>query len=244
MTSLVDRGLEKLGSGRKRIGLQGEYQDKIVVIEFDCTSIYTLTESATVTQHPIESEQNGNLKVITDYVIPVMPAIDLEILLSDNLGLEFSLSSSFIKNNSVSLKDKIKILTSWQKTGSVLNLLGYTTGQGKAGKFLNGLTSGIQNFFDSKEPNAYYTGLDRDTVTDIVLGNIVWKRKIENGLDVEASIKLQKIHRAIAKVGTISRNATSNARPAIANQGKQETKPVPKEKVSSVNKKLSGTPKK
>jgi hypothetical protein len=234
MSSLIDRGLEFFGSGRKRIGISGIYNDKETVIDVDVTTTYTLTENATVTNHPIEADTDGNLKQISDYVIPVLPTIQMDIVLSGNLGLVSGATLGLAGNDTVSLKDKVKILTYWQKTGAVLKILGYTTGSGVAGKALNALSSGVQNFFDSKEPDGFYTGLDTDVVKDVVLANIVWRRKVELGIDVEASINLQKIQRVIPKTGSVQIPSAGSRIPKKGNTKPQKVTPKKEIKKSTM----------
>ncbi|HRG49344.1 MAG TPA: hypothetical protein PLG41_24280, partial [Leptospiraceae bacterium] len=212
-----------------RIGLSGKFNGSDTVIDIDCVSTYNLTESVTVTSHPVESDPNGILNQVSDYVIPGMPSIAMNIILSDNLGLSYG----SIGSKSVSMKDKVKILTFWQKTGTVISLLGYKTGGAIAGNALNALDSGLQNFFDISEPNAYYTGLDTDIISDLVLGSIIWQRKTELGLDVEATVALQKIHRVVAKTGVVgssSSTTAANGKP-VTNQGKKDTPAKPANKV-------------
>jgi hypothetical protein len=236
MSSLIDRGLEFAGSGRKRIGISGIYNEKETIIDVDVTTSYTLTENATITNHPIEAENDGNLQQISDYVVPSLPTIQLDIVISGNLGLKSAVSLGLAESDSVSMKDKVKILTYWQKTGAVLNILGYTTGSNGAGKFLNALSSGVQNFFSTTEPDAFYTGLDTDVVTDVVLGNIQWKRTTEIGIDVSANITLQKIQRAIPKTGSVQTSGSGSGSniPKKGNTNPQKVEPKKEIKKSTI----------
>lgn len=215
MSSLFDRALEVVGVGRQRIGLSGLMDGKPKTVDLDVTSSFSVSAETEVTTHPIEVSKSNPYGSITDFVIPKVRVLTLEVVLSDNLDLI---------GDSVSVKDKVKILNYWQMNGFLINLEGYTTG-GVADGALNYVKSGISNLFSSKENDPFYFGLDTDIIQGLVIGNIQFKRVSEIGRDVSATIELKKVFFASSSE---SKMETKKSASPVKNNGKRDTEPVKK----------------
>lgn len=209
MASIIDSVGSAIGAGRQKIGLTGKYQGKDVTIDIDVMTSYTWMSNVEVTNHPVERDKNNPDGSISDHTIPKPPAITIDIVLSDNLNLDKNVTKFTYKNQSVSIKDKVKTLSYWQRNGSILTLEGYTAGSGMLGNALNYLKTGTA--YNSNLDEIFYVGMDTDIIQNLVLGNIQWKRIPENGKDCQAQINLSRIHVAIAKTSSIENKQISNA---------------------------------
>jgi hypothetical protein len=199
-----------LSGGRERVGLTGlDSTGKEKTIDIDVVTAFGWTANNDVTQHPVEKDAYTQYSTISDHVIPKLPVLSMTIVLSNNLNLLSSITS--FENNAISVKDKVKLMTYWQKMGSVLTLQGYTTGANAVGKILNYFKSGELSI-DSKINEALYTGLSSDVIQGLVLGNITWKQTVELGIDVEANITLQKIYFATADTSKSKTNSADKAK--------------------------------
>lgn len=227
--SIIDKGLSVLGSGRQVIGLTGYYPEKgNITVDMDVTTSFIWTSGAEATSHPVEKDADNPSGTITDHIIAKLPTLVIEVLLTDNIG--------YSKATSVSMKDKIKIISYWQRSGSIITLKGYTTGQSDFGKTLNYFKGGITSFFKSDLKEDFYLGLDTDEIDNLVLGDVTWKRLLENGENASGTINLKRIFLATAKKKTVSTASNPNRGTKPNNAGKTDPKtaanqnPTPKSK--------------
>lgn len=213
-----------LTGGREKIGLTGDFNGKKTTVDINVTTAYTWVSGVDITSHPIEKDDE-NLNVnITDHVVPKLPVISIEAILSDDLNLLSSVIDSVsnlsVQNNAVSVKDKIKILAYWQRTGALLTMEGYFVG-GVGSKILNYFKSGVGALISSEDiKEAFYAGISTDNIKGVVLGNITYKQTLSNGLDVVTNFSLQKVYYATAKIGSSS---TGKSKPGVTDSGKRET---------------------
>lgn len=214
--------IDKLSGGRERVTLIGLDKDKNrFELELDLVETFETTYNNQITSHAIEKDPSLPVYKITDHVIPENPSIVCNCILSDNLNL---LS---LKPKTISAKDKLQMLTYWQRSGAILTLEGYTVGSGLFGKILNFFKRGIGNF-NSELEEPYYVGTVTERIENLCLGTITSRNKVELGNDIEVTLNLTRIH--IAEARTVNRMSSSKT--SIPNKGNTPTQTVkPKKEV-------------
>lgn len=185
----------KLSGGREKLTLIGlNAENEKVEIEIDLTETFETTYNNQVTTHAIEKDKNLSVSKIADHVIPENPSISCNCVLSDNLNL---LSTQ----KAISAKDKLRTLTYWQRSGSIITLEGYTVGSGLVGKILNFFNRGIGNF-NSELEEPYYAGTVTEKIENLVLGTVVSRNKTDLGNDIEVTLNFTRVKIAEAMTTT------------------------------------------
>jgi hypothetical protein len=221
--SLIEKGLEAIGGGRRLVTLIGADKDKnLVEVEFDVVDTFKVMHSTQVTSHAIEKGEDVDLNRVSDHVINSPPIITVAGYLSDNLGI--SLANASITNTSVSAKEKLNRLLFWQKTGTLLTLEGYGQKKGKLGKAISFIKTGIAGLFSSKE-DAYYFGVSSDKIVSLVLSNLSPSQSNDTGSDIKIDFNLNKIQIAYSKRDS---RVVDSPKPPVKNNnvGKKEAEKV------------------
>lgn len=204
-----------LQAGRDVIGITGILDGKKITVDLDVTSVFTVDQNVNVPQFPIEKKSGESVTMI-DHIIPVEPVISIEAIVSDNLNLFSSIGSSItslsIQNKAVSVKDKLKYLLYWQRSGSLVKMEGYTTNSTISSK-LNVFSRGLSALYTSDLESPYYVGIDTDVIENILIGNIQMKRNPSLGTDVSLVMKLHRV--------TITETKTTSQRKQQASSKRQ-----------------------
>lgn len=203
MASLTENALSYF-KGRNTIGLMGVGIDgnSFVTVDLNLVSAFSVTKTVSITKHPIELDTTRlkSLTKITDNVSPESSIVTIACILSDTISLDFGKILSFKPLSIKSIKDKLKTLSYWQRTGSVLSLLGYTTDGNDfgVGSLSNYLDRGLSSLADSKIEESFYIGTSTDEIEHVVLGNLTHKESEDLGTDIECGFSLERIQIAIA----------------------------------------------
>ena len=200
------------GFGRQSIGLTGEYQGQLTTISIDVTTSFVLTANVDITEHGIEKDSKNPIAVITDHVRPKLPTLSIEIIIADDLI------------ESVTAKEKKQIISFWQRTGSIIQLEGYGTGS-KVDNFIKKTLDEFRTEMKtiSTELDSFSVGIDTDIIPSLVIGNITWKKTIDTGPHIGASMSLQRVYLATARVG-LANSSKTTTNTGIKNAGKTDTK--------------------
>jgi hypothetical protein len=232
--SVIEKGLEAIGGGRRLVTLIGADKDKnLVEVEFDVIDSFKVVHNTQVSSHTIEKGEDVDLNRVSDHVINSPPVISAAGYLSDNLGI----SLSKVTNTSISAKEKLNRLLFWQKTGTLLTMEGYGQNKGALGKAISYFKTGIAGLFSSKE-DAYYFGVSSDKIVALVLSNLTPSQSNDTGSDIRIEFNLNRIQIAEAKKG-VSNSVTPKKGVTSTDKGKAEPSKVEpkKEVVKSMGKK-------
>lgn len=126
---------------------------------------------------------------ITDHVIPGQREISLNVLISSSTDL-LALSEK-------SVDDKLETLVRWQSQGTLVTLLGYSTG-GIISKILSMLPS-LFRFVEPDDPDKRYLGRSTDEIPNLLIGDMNIQEAKETGNDVSLSLSLFPVVIAEAK---------------------------------------------
>lgn len=217
---------EILGVGRQSIGLTGEFEGNTKTVSIDITSSFIVTANVDITEHGIEKDAKNPIPTITDHVRPKLPSIALEIILADDLIED------------VKAKEKMKVISFWQKTGSLIQLEGYGTGSKATAAIKETLSKFREDMKTATtEQDSFFVGIDTDVIPSLVIGNINWKKSIDTGPNIGASLNLQRVYLATSRIGLAnSGKSTTGNNSGIKNAGKTDPKaaanqnPTPKPK--------------
>lgn len=202
MSSLISAASEKFGSGRSLMALVGDVEGIETEVELDLVEVFKVTQSATVTTHPIEKGEGTDINRVTDHVEPAPPTVNVTAYLSYNISIDVSKNIKDSEINSVSAKEKLKNLFYWQNTGTVIRLEGYGTGSsGKIGTALNYVKKGGSALFSSVE-NDYYFGMMDDKIENLLIHNLNSENKTDLGTDIMITFNLTRVKIAEAQTST------------------------------------------
>ncbi|WP_061242457.1 phage baseplate protein [Leptospira interrogans] len=140
-----------------------------------------------ITRHTVEKEKG--MTSITDHVIPGQREISLNVLISSSTDL-LALSEK-------SVDDKLETLVRWQSQGTLVTLLGYSTG-GIISKILSMLPS-LFRFVEPDDPDKRYLGRSTDEIPNLLIGDMNIQEAKETGNDVSLSLSLFPVVIAEAK---------------------------------------------
>ena len=172
MSSLISGASEKFGSGRSRITLVGDVDGNEEEVELDLVELFKVTQASAVTTHPIEKAEGADINRVTDHVEAMPPTVNVTAYLSYNISFDIAKNIKDTENTSVSAKDKLRTLTYWQNTGTVIRLEGYGTGaSGRTGTALNYLKKGGSALFGSVE-DEFYFGMMDDIIENLMISNL------------------------------------------------------------------------
>ena len=236
MSSLISAAAQKFGSGRSLMALVGDMDGTETEVELDLVEVFKVTQSATVTTHPIEKGEGTDINRVTDHVEPAPPTVNVTAYLSYNISIDVSKNIKDSEINSVSAKEKLKNLMYWQNTGTVIRLEGYGTGaSGKIGTALNYLKKGGSALFGSVE-NDYYFGMMDDLIENLLIHNVTSENKTDLGTDILITFSLTRVKIAEAQTSTRKTAAVigtpkKGAQPA---QNVQAKKPIAKSQLKGI----------
>lgn len=173
----------KILNGRDRIALTDGDEEVELNVSLGIQHSYPVE----ITRHTVEKEKG--MTSITDHVIPGQRDISLNVLISS--------STDLLSLNEKSVDDKLETLVRWQSQGTLVTLLGYSTG-GIISKILSMLPS-LFRFVEPNDPDKRYLGRSTDEIPNLLIGDMNIQEAKETGNDVSLSLSLFPVAIAEAK---------------------------------------------
>ncbi|WP_061286322.1 phage baseplate protein [Leptospira interrogans] len=173
----------KILNGRDRIALTDGDEEVELNVSLGIQHSYPVE----ITRHTVEKEKG--MTSITDHVIPGQRDISLNVLISS--------STDLLSLNEKSVDDKLETLVRWQSQGTLVTLLGYSTG-GIISKILSMLPS-LFRFVEPDDPDKRYLGRSTDEIPNLLIGDMNIQEAKETGNDVSLSLSLFPVAIAEAK---------------------------------------------